>query len=118
MSGEPDSANPHARRMKEVFDFESHPGIALVRPEIAKQLIAACKPPADAAHARSGGRVSEDQEHMPGPWVDSARSARLIDGAEDLLAALKAVEAFDVPLPCGLLAQVRAAIAKAEGRAA
>lgn len=118
MSGEPDNANPHARRMKEVFDFESHPGIALVRPEIAKQLIAACKPPADAAHIPSVGYMSEDLKRIPGPWVDSARSARLIDGAEDMLAALKAVEAFNVPLPCGLLAQVRAAIAKVDGRVA
>lgn len=48
MSGEPDNTNPRARRMKEVFDFESHPGLGLVCPEIAKQLAAACKPPADA----------------------------------------------------------------------
>jgi hypothetical protein len=48
MSGEPDNTNPNAGRMNEVFDFESRPGLALVRPEIAKQLAAACKPPADA----------------------------------------------------------------------
>jgi hypothetical protein len=38
MSGEPNNTNPNARRMNEVFDFESRPGIAVVRPEIAKQL--------------------------------------------------------------------------------
>jgi hypothetical protein len=61
MSGEPDNANPHARRMKEVFDFESHPGIALVRPEIAKQLVAACKPPAPCAALLAVHQIDEDR---------------------------------------------------------
>ena len=43
--------------------------------------------------------------------------ARLIAAAPELLEALKAIVAFDTPLPCGLLEQARAAIAKAERRA-
>lgn len=31
--------------MNRVFDFKTRPGLALVRPEIAKRLSAACKPP-------------------------------------------------------------------------
>jgi hypothetical protein len=36
---------------------------------------------------------------------------------QDLLEALEAIVAFDTPLPCGLLKQARAAIAKAKGGA-
>ncbi len=44
-------------------------------------------------------------------------NARLISAAPELLEALKAIVAFDTPLPCGLLQQARSAIAKAEGKA-
>ena len=80
-------------------------------------------------------------EHTPGPWhVDYTQGivtkdgvpiayvyndysdtplpdARLIAAAPDLLAVLKAIEGCNVWLPFGLLAQTRAAIAKAEGKA-
>ena len=42
------SSHDRARRMKEVFDFDSRPGLAMVRPELAKQLAAAGQPPVDA----------------------------------------------------------------------
>ena len=45
------------------------------------------------------------------------KRAHLIAAAPDLLAALKAIEGCNVWLPFGLLAQTRAAIAKAEGKA-
>jgi hypothetical protein len=41
-------------------------------------------------------------------------NARLIAAAPELLEALEAIVAFDTPLPCGLLKQARAAIAKAK----
>lgn len=44
-------------------------------------------------------------------------NARLIAAAPDLLEELRAIERFNTPLPCGLLEQARAAIAKAEGAA-
>jgi hypothetical protein len=62
--------------------------------------------------------MSEQPKHTPQPWSDSVASARLISAASDLLEVLKAIVAFDTPLPCGLLAQASAAIAKAEGRVA
>lgn len=33
-----DEPNPYAERMHRTFDFESHPGIAVVRPEVAKRI--------------------------------------------------------------------------------
>ena len=85
--------------------------------------------------------MSEQPKHTPGPWrvskdtqsvvsrdayICRARmmrmgqgvaNAHLIAAAPDLLEALKAIVAFNTPLPCGLLEEARAAIAKAEGRA-
>ena len=49
--------------------------------------------------------------------INNAANASLITAAPDLLAALKAIEGCNVWLPFGLLAQTRAAIAKAEGKA-
>jgi hypothetical protein len=46
---------------------------------------------------------------------DDEDDALLISAAPDLLEALEAIEAFDTPLPCGLLEQARAAISKAKG---
>lgn len=47
----------------------------------------------------------------------SKEIADMLCAAPDLLAALKAIEGCNVWLPFGLLAQTRAAIAKAEGKA-
>ncbi len=47
----------------------------------------------------------------------SKEIADLLCAAPELLEALGAIVAFDTPLPCGLLQQARAAIAKAEGKA-
>jgi hypothetical protein len=41
-------------------------------------------------------------------------NAHLISAAPELLEALEAIVAFDTPLPCGLLKQASAAIAKAK----
>jgi hypothetical protein len=51
------------------------------------------------------------------PDAEGKANARLIAAAPELLEALGAIVAFDTPLPCGLLQQARAAIAKAEGGA-
>jgi hypothetical protein len=58
-------------------------------------------------------RVSEGLEDSLLGYCGECR-ARLISAAPELLEALKAIVAFDTPLPCGLLKQARAAIAKAK----
>jgi hypothetical protein len=87
--------------------------------------------------------MSDKPKHTPGPWewcetktglygpdypiIDTDRdwgmflhptnleaNARLISAAPELLEALEAIVAFDTPLPCGLLKQASAAIAKAK----
>ena len=87
--------------------------------------------------------MSDTPKHTPGPWewcstrtglygpdypiIDTDRdwgmflhptnlesNAHLISAAPELLEALEAIVAFDTPLPCGLLKQASAAIAKAK----
>jgi len=99
VSAETDNINPHARRMKEVFDFDSHPGKAVVRPEIAKQLIAACKPPAAAVQANSGKPMicdfcgGEGHEDSPCP-VRHASAARYAEEGRKAYPVATGIEAM------------------------
>lgn len=67
MKSDPEGCNPNAIRMKQTFDFESRPGLALVRPEIAKQLSAACKPPVDAPPALTYHPDDEEEDGWTEP---------------------------------------------------
>jgi hypothetical protein len=65
----------------------------------------------------TNGRMIADAPHPNGmPSHEGYANRDLICAAPELLEALKAIVAFSTPLPCGLLEQARAAIAKAERR--
>ena len=70
-----------------------------------------------ATHPVNGLIGSDDVEYYGGHLVCESvapQNMDLIAAAPELLEALEAIVAFDTPLPCGLLKQARAAIAKAK----
>jgi hypothetical protein len=73
----------------------------------------------DLAIRRNGGLRNPMHVHFDDPMQSSKEPLPKIIGQadQDLLEALEAIVAFDTPLPCGLLKQARAAIAKAKGGA-